>query len=75
MNDLSNKSSEELAAELRESIPDIMRYGTLDWRKFLKGGLDDVYTAQKLYLVSQLVLAQQREIEQLKAELEELKKR
>ena len=72
MNDLSNKSSEELAAELRKKMP-ILKSRGFGWRGFLN--LYTVDTDKNVCLVSQLVLAQQREIEQLKAELDELKKR
>ena len=72
MNDTSEKSSEELADELQNEMPKIKSRGS-GWGMLLNG--HGIYPTQKLYLVAQLVLAQQQEIEQLKAELDELKKR
>ena len=74
MNDLSNKSSKELAAELQESMPEMKSY-VFDWYFDPYAMKRARYAIKKLYHVSQLVLAQQQEIEQLKAELDELKKR
>ena len=74
MNDLSNKSSKELAAELQESMPELKGYGFF-WFFDPYAIRKSQYAVKKLYHVSQLVLAQQQEIEQLKAELDELKKR
>ena len=72
MNDLPQKSSEELAAELLELMPRLRSLG-YGWRALF--WTDGHPTAQVLYPIAQLVLAQQQEIEQLKAELEELKQR
>ena len=72
MSDLPQKSSEELAAELLELMPSIKM------RAFGLGIFLNSYayrTTRYIYQVAELVLAQQREIEQLKAELEELKQR
>ena len=72
MSDPTQKSTEELAAELKKLMPQIKSRGS-GWGMFLNGYA--TYTTRKLYQVAQLVLAQQEEIEQLKAELRELKKR
>ena len=70
MSDASQKSSEELAAELQKLMPVIKSSGS-GWRPF--GNIHAVKPTQYLFRVAKLVLAQQQEIEQLKAELEELK--
>jgi len=73
MSDLPQKSSDELAAELLNLMPKL-KSTTAGWRFFVhefQAGM----TAKHLLLVAQLILAQQQEIEQLKAELKELKQR
>jgi len=67
------KSSEELAAELEKMMPRI-HSGGHGWRMLWIDGTT-IYANQRIYEVAQLVLAQQQEIRQLKAELDELKKR
>ncbi len=71
MNDLSQKSSEELAQELQNLMPKLKSLGS-GWRSFLF--LEGAPTAEILLYVANIVLAQQKKIEQLKAELKELKK-
>ena len=74
MNDLSDKSSKELMAEIQETImPKVKMWTGIGWSRLFRPMYADCF--RQLYHVSHLVLAQQREIEQLKAELEELKKR
>ena len=73
MSDFSQKPSEELAAELLELMPKLKStaYG---WGAILHE-FQAGTTAKFLWQVANLVLAQQQEIEQLKAELDELKQR
>jgi len=73
MSDLPQKSSEELAAELLELMPKV-KSNTSEWKLFFHE-FQSSATSKHLMLVAQLVLAQQQEIEQLKAELKELKQR
>jgi len=73
MSDASQKSSEELAAELLELMPKL-KSAAHGWRSVLHE-FQSGTTAKILWQVAQLILAQQQEIEQLKAELNELKKR
>jgi hypothetical protein len=71
MNDTSQKSSEELAAELEKLMPKA-KSAVYGWRSILyefQAGAN----AKVLWPIAQLVLAQQQEIKQLKDELEELK--
>ena len=68
MNDTSEKSSEELAAQVRKLMPKLESCAK-GWRVFL----GHPPATEIMIQVAQLVLAQQQEIEQLKAELEELK--
>jgi hypothetical protein len=71
MKDFSQKSSKELAAELENQMPEIKSWAW-GWRRF--GNVSGVYPAQKVYELAKLVLAQQREIQQLKAELQEVRR-
>ncbi|MCL2624790.1 MAG: hypothetical protein FWD31_14095 [Planctomycetaceae bacterium] len=73
MSDLSQKSSKELAAELLELMPKLKRNNS-PWWIFLHE-IQAGTTAKILLHVANFALAQQQEIEQLKAELEELKQR
>ena len=72
MSDLPQKSSEELAAELHKLMPKLKSLIN-GWRAILYAEAQPV--SKIVYQIGQLVLAQQQEIEQLKAELEELKQR
>ena len=71
MNDTPQKSTEELAAELEKLMPELESYGS-GWRKWANYA---PFQTQVLTKFAQLVLAQQQEIKQLKAELEDLKNR
>ena len=73
MSDLPQKSSKELAAELLELMPKL-KSNTAWWKGFTHIAQIEA-TSKHLLLIANLVLAQQQEIEQLKAELEELKQR
>ena len=73
MSDTTQKSSEELAAELEKLMPKV-RSNTAWWKCFIHITQIEA-TSKHLWLVAQLVLAQQEEIKQLKAELDELKNR
>jgi len=69
MSDPNQKSSKELAAVLGESMPEI-KIAFTSWL----ANPSTRYPAQKIYEIAELVLAQQREIEQLKAELKEVQR-
>ena len=73
MSDLPQKSSEELAAELLELMPKA-KSAVDGWRSILHE-FQASTNAKVLWHIAQLTLAQQQEIEQLKAELKELKQR
>ncbi len=70
MKDAPQKTSEELAVEVQRLMPTLKSVSTSWWGLIFR--LDDP-TFRMLYPVAQLVLAQQEEIEQLKAEINELK--
>jgi len=72
MSEPNQKFSKELAAALEQNVP-VMRRMCSGWRKFLNGYVQ--YPNQTVYEVAELVLAQQREIEQLKAELKEVQRK
>ena len=71
MSDPTQKSSEELAAELLELMPKL-KSAVYGWRA-ISYKFQASLAAKTLWHTAQLVLAQQQEIEQLKAELRELK--
>ena len=73
MNETSQKSSEELAAELEKLMPEA-KSAVYGWRHIFPE-FKAITSAKVLWPIAQLVLAQQQEIRQLKAELEELKNR
>jgi len=72
MSDPTQKSTEELVAELKK-VMSKLKSCISGWRAFLFHQAQDISTI--VHPITQLVLAQQEEIEQLKAELRELKKR
>ena len=74
MSNPTQKTSEELAIEMEKQMPKI-KSARRGWGAIKTGNAYGGYATEKLYELAELVLAQQQDIEQLKTELEELKRK
>ena len=72
MSSTTQKSSEELAIEIEKQMPTIKSMFS-GWGALRN--VNAIFATQKLYELAELVLVQQQDIKQLKAELEELKRK
>jgi hypothetical protein len=64
----SQQSSKEQAVALEKAMPELWHRGA-GWKALIN--VNGIYPTQKVHQVAELVLSQQRDIEQLKTQLEE----